>query len=261
MAIAAIRHNNPGNVSLPIQGWTGGGTIVGIKGQSGYASFPDMQTGYAAMQHRLKNYVEVKGLTTIRQLNTRYAEDRNWKFAVSRYSGIGLDDPIDTSNAAQMNKLAGGIIRQETGKTPAQLGINTDRIGASSSVSAENANAPWLAGDIPTPGVGAVKISGDLVEATDTQTIQQASSAAQQADAIIAAAAQQATANAASTQATLKSQEGWLGWFGDWASDWFVRGAIILLGLVLVGGALALLVVKGKDALPSAGDAALAHAV
>ena len=121
MAIAAIRYNNPGNVSLPIQGWTGGGNIVGITGQRGYAQFPDMQTGYLAMQQRLTNYIDVKGLSTIADLNTRYAEDQNWQNAVSRFSGIDRTTSLDTSNTAQMNALTYGIIRQETGRNPSDI--------------------------------------------------------------------------------------------------------------------------------------------
>lgn len=123
MAIAAIRYNNPGNVSLPIKGWTGGGTVVGIKGQSGYASFPDANTGYAAFSHRVDDYITNKGLTTIRLMNTRYAEDPNWGAGVSRNSGIGIDTPLNVSDQNQMEALRGGILRQETGMTARQLGV------------------------------------------------------------------------------------------------------------------------------------------
>lgn len=120
MAIAAIRHNNPGNVSLPIRGWTGGGSIVGIQGQPGYAHFPDMATGAAALQHRLSTRID-DGYNTIRKLNPIYAEDPNWKNGVSRFSGIGLDEPLTSSNIKQ---LTGGIIRQETGRSPSSLGVD-----------------------------------------------------------------------------------------------------------------------------------------
>jgi len=125
MAIAAIRYNNPGNVSLPIQGWNGGGSIVGIAGQSGYASFPDMQTGFAAFQARLTNYIDGRGLNTIGALNGVYAQDPAWGAGVSNLSGIGINTPLDTSNASQMSALQSGIIQQETGMSPAQLGIDT----------------------------------------------------------------------------------------------------------------------------------------
>jgi len=123
MTIAAIRYNNPGNVSLPIKDWSGGGSIVGISGQPGYASFPSMQVGYAAFQQRLTSYINGQGLDTIGALNSRYAQDQGWGASVSRLSGIGINEPLDTSNASQMGALQSAIIRQETGMTPSQLGI------------------------------------------------------------------------------------------------------------------------------------------
>lgn len=123
--IAAVRYNNPGNVSLPIQGYKGAGTIVGIKGQPGYGSFPDMQTGYKALTQRLDNYIDVKGLNTISKMGTKYAEDGSWGRGVSRATGIGMDDILDTSDVEQMAKLRAGIIKHETGFTESQLGINT----------------------------------------------------------------------------------------------------------------------------------------
>lgn len=131
------RYNNPGNVSLPIRGWTGGGSVVGIKGQPGYASFPDMNTGVAAFRQRITTRLD-DGYNTIRKLNPIYAEDTNWKFGVSRVSGIGLDDPLNESN---VNDLMRGIITQETGRSPSQLGIN---LGAPVTNVAQNGDAEFL---------------------------------------------------------------------------------------------------------------------
>lgn len=130
MAIAAVRFNNPGNVSLPIQGiGLGGGQIVGITGQPGYGSFPDMATGYSAFQQRITTYLSRPGLDTISGLGGIYAEGPNggsvWANSVSNFSGIDPNTPLDPNNPQQMAALQGGIIRQETGMTPAQLGIDT----------------------------------------------------------------------------------------------------------------------------------------
>lgn len=57
MAIAALRYNNPFDVSLPIAGWNGGGDTVGIQGQPGFGAFPDMATGYQAGVQRLHSYL------------------------------------------------------------------------------------------------------------------------------------------------------------------------------------------------------------
>lgn len=163
-------------------------------------------------------------------------------------------------NSSNAYKLGNHYFTDNTKGTPF-TGPAGDKLGASSGVSAENANNPWNPNDVGTPAVGAVKISGDLVEATDTQTIQQAQSASQQADAIIAAAAQQASTDATVQKATLDTQQGWLSWISASLGDWFQRGFIVALGLVFVAGAIALIVWKGKDALPSMKEAAVAAAV
>lgn len=122
MTILAVRYNNPGNVSLPISGWSGGGTIVGAPGQVGYASFPTMAIGFQAFIWRLRTYIEA-GRNSIRTIGAIYATDPNWPAAVAGLSGIGIDQKLDPANAAQMQALATGIIKQETGMSLAQLGI------------------------------------------------------------------------------------------------------------------------------------------
>jgi hypothetical protein len=122
--IAALRFNNPGNISLPMKDWTGGGSIVGLKGQPGYAAFPDMATGMAAFTHRVGNYINDRGLNTIAALNSVYAQDSKWGAGVSRASGIDLHTPIDTSNAAQMSALHKGILTQEMGAANAAAVLN-----------------------------------------------------------------------------------------------------------------------------------------
>lgn len=126
MTIAALRFNNPGNVSLPISGYSGPGTIVGISGQSGYASFPDMATGYSALQARLQSYISNDGLNTISALNSVYAQDPAWGAGVSSLSGIALNAPLNPNDSAQMSALSAGIVQQETGMTPSALGVGGD---------------------------------------------------------------------------------------------------------------------------------------
>lgn len=119
-----LRNNNPFNVSLPIRGWNGGGNVVGAPGQSGFGSFSDLNTGYAAGVQRINTYIEggVNGsgpLDTIAKMNTKYATDGNWGRGVSSISGIGLNDKLDTSNSAQMAALQKGILSQEQGASNA----------------------------------------------------------------------------------------------------------------------------------------------
>ena len=129
-------HNNPFNVSLPFPGSSAfGGSIVGAPGQSGYGSFPDLQTGFNAGVTRLNQYISngYNGsgpLNTIGSLGPVYAADPNWAASVSRISGIPLNETLDPNNAAQMSALQQGIITQEQGAGPATSIFN--QIGGAS---------------------------------------------------------------------------------------------------------------------------------
>lgn len=121
MTIAAIRHNNPGDVSLPIKGWTGVGKIVGVEGQPGYAEFPTMQIGFEAFQQRLRSYIVDQHRNTIRKIGTVYAADPHWPAAVASIAKLPEDGVIDPENATQMEALASAIVKQETGYSFAEL--------------------------------------------------------------------------------------------------------------------------------------------
>jgi len=120
MTIAAIRFNNPGDVSLPIKGWTGVGYAIGIKGQPGYGKFPTMEIGYQAFLWRLKEYI-MKGCNTIRKIGALYATDPNWPKEVAQIAGLPIGVILDPDDETQMQPLASAIIRQETGMTLAEL--------------------------------------------------------------------------------------------------------------------------------------------
>lgn len=121
--IPAIRYNNPGDVSLPIEGWSGGGYIVGIHGQPGYAEFPSMAVGFAAMVQRLRSYITYQHRTNITLIGEVYAQDPTWPAKVSLLANIPIHTVLNPANTRQMTQLAEGIIRQETGKTMAELGL------------------------------------------------------------------------------------------------------------------------------------------
>lgn len=180
MPTLAVRHNNPGNVSLPIKGWKGGGFIVGAPGQSGYASFPNVQTGLAAFNARVTSYIG-RGYNTIGSLNSIYAQDGNWKNNVSRLSGIGINTPLDASNPAQMTQLQDGILKAESGKglldwgggpaanpTGVISGDPATQIGGKNNYltyAPEQSGAPGLAsGDPNQLGAGAVGPSGMVTD-------------------------------------------------------------------------------------------------
>ena len=120
--IPAVRYNNPGDVSLPIDGWTGGGEIVGIPGQPGYAKFPTMQIGFEAFQADVRRYI-AEGRTSIAKIGEVYAVDPSWGVDVASIAGIRPFARLHPSNAAQMATVAAAIIRQETGLTLVDLGI------------------------------------------------------------------------------------------------------------------------------------------
>lgn len=157
MTIAAIRFNNPGNVSLPIKGWTGGGVVVGIQGQPGYAHFPTPDVGFAAMRQQVRNRIE-EGLNTVRKIGMSgvYESPPTWSWVanVARYSGIGVDEVIDPKNVVDMNALLRGICRQETGLQLAQLGV-----GNTTNVMGEAGGAPRVPGAITPPAASAASPS------------------------------------------------------------------------------------------------------
>ena len=116
MTSLAFRSNNPGNVSLPIAGYTpppGTYTITAPDGQPNYAVFPTAQDGYNAFVQRVISRIN-GGYDTIASLNSIYAESPNWKFGVSSISGIGVNDKLDPNNAQQMSDLRRGILTQES---------------------------------------------------------------------------------------------------------------------------------------------------
>lgn len=122
--IAAERHNNPGDVSLPIKGWHGGGRIVGVQGQPGYAEFPTMHVGFEAFKQRIRAYVE-RGDNTIRKISRiPYATDPKWFAAIVKLSGVGADEVLNTS--AELALVCAAIIKQESGKSLAQLGLSLE---------------------------------------------------------------------------------------------------------------------------------------
>lgn len=139
MPIAALRYNNPFDVSLPIAGWNGGGNIVGIQGQSGFGSFPDMSTGFQAGVHRLNSYITGQSShgpkRTIKELNSVYATDPNWANGVATHSGLDPNAALDPNNSDQMRALQYGVLAQEMGPKNAatifaQQGLNTDGLTA-----------------------------------------------------------------------------------------------------------------------------------
>lgn len=177
MPIAAFRHNNPFDVSLPIAGWKGGGNIVGINGQSGFGSFPDMDTGYAAGVQRLNSYISGQSShgakRNISELNSVYATDPNWAAGVAKHSGLGPNDELDVNNPEQMSKLQYGVLAQEIGPANAAAVFRNkhgaDALGAINAAAGIKTSAPGAltssfapteSKSMPTPALSADETLG-----------------------------------------------------------------------------------------------------
>jgi hypothetical protein len=121
---AAERHNNPGNVSLPIAGYHGPGEVAGISGQPGHGSFPTIQDGINALDARLASRIS-QGYDTIRKLGMSGIYENPptmaWVNHVSAMSGIGPDEQL---TPGRMQALRYGIVQQETGGIAAKFGIS-----------------------------------------------------------------------------------------------------------------------------------------
>ncbi len=88
-------------MSLPIKGWAGGGKIVGLRGQPGYAQFPTMAIGFEAFKQRLRTYID-RGWNTIDKIGVHYATDPNWPKGVALNSGLARDHIITNRDLAAL---------------------------------------------------------------------------------------------------------------------------------------------------------------
>lgn len=175
MAIPAIRFNNPFDVSLPIAGYNGAGGTVGIQGQPGFGSFPDMATGYQAGVQRLNSYITGQSShgpkRTIKELNSVYATDPNWAAGVAAHSGIDPDATLDPNNADQMRQLQYGVLAQEMGPKNAQLIFGQNNGGASPALAfAGNSDTDGAPAVAPKPTGGALSFGGDDGDNTSSRS-------------------------------------------------------------------------------------------
>jgi hypothetical protein len=166
---AGWQYNNPGDVSLGklTQGW--GGYVVGLPGQPGFSGFPSMEAGYGAFNQLFDSYV-ARGQDTIAKLNTTYATDTNWGAGVSKLSGVGLNEPITASNAADVQY---GILRQE-GLSGTQADFAQDTFydsgfGGSGASLADSGAAPYSPSyDNPAQAYGMPSDAATAPPSTDT---------------------------------------------------------------------------------------------
>lgn len=114
-----LRLCNPGNIR--INGDLFQGEIRPSKDKS-FKQFETMAYGYRAVFRILSNYYRNYKLDTIRKMIGRWAppEDNNhteaYIKAVSDYSGIPSDDPINVNDREQMTRIVAGMSKVENGR-------------------------------------------------------------------------------------------------------------------------------------------------
>ncbi len=113
-----LRNNNPGNIRKSADLWAG---EVCPSTDAEFCQFQTMAHGYRAMFVILNNYQRRHGLTTLRQMISRWAppEDNNhteaYIAAVCRETGIDPDSRITTTNRDVMIPVVSAMSRVENG--------------------------------------------------------------------------------------------------------------------------------------------------
>jgi hypothetical protein len=111
MTIAALRYNNPFDVSVGrLSAGFGGTAISGIPGQSGFASFPSLEAGFGAGNQVIQGYIDRGDNTISSMFSGGYATGSAWPGNVSNFSGLSLNTPITSSNLPNMEY---GVMRAE----------------------------------------------------------------------------------------------------------------------------------------------------
>jgi len=142
LATRGYRNNNPGNIEAG-QGFQG---EVGSDGR--FAVFSSPELGYRALGRNLLTYQNAHGLSTIRQIISRWAppgENNTASYidAVSRELGVGPDAPLNLSQQRTLEQMITAIARHENG-------------GLNHSPSVISAGAQMALGGTPLPaGIGA----------------------------------------------------------------------------------------------------------
>lgn len=112
-----LRNNNPGNIRINSDMFRG---EVRPSRDKSFKQFESVVYGYRAMFKILQNYHTRYALTTIRQMITRWAPEKEnntaaYIEAVSDYAGISADDPININDREQMIRIVAGMSKVENG--------------------------------------------------------------------------------------------------------------------------------------------------
>lgn len=123
-----IRNNNPGNIDRR-DGTKWQGMAADQSGDMRFVVFNSPESGIRALARVLLTYFDKHGLTTVRQIISRWApsvENNTDAYIaeVCKAIGVGSRDPLDLHAYAHMKPLVEAIIRHENGN-PAQYGRGT----------------------------------------------------------------------------------------------------------------------------------------
>jgi hypothetical protein len=111
------RNNNPGNIRLSGTQWRG--QVAGI--DPAFVTFATPQDGIRAIAVILKNYHARYGINTVAGIINRWAppvenDTAAYAGAVARALGVGVNDPLDMTDAGTLQLLIESIIRHENGR-------------------------------------------------------------------------------------------------------------------------------------------------
>lgn len=122
----AMRNLNPGNIRLSATRFKG--EVVPSR-DSAFKQFESLEYGYRAMFVLLDTYARRYGLSSIRQMITRYAPptenftDGYVRF-VARKSCIAADERIDSRSPRDMVPIVAAMAEIESGESPSIVDIH-----------------------------------------------------------------------------------------------------------------------------------------
>lgn len=125
------RNNNPGNLRIAPINWQG--KIAGT--DPAFETFADARSGIRALAINLRTYQTRYGLSSIRQIVTRYApasenDTGAYVRAVAASMSVGPDAPLDLSDMATLTALVTAIIKHENGRISYSAAEIADAVGA-----------------------------------------------------------------------------------------------------------------------------------
>lgn len=122
-----IRNNNPGNIEERAGDRTRWQGERATDDDARFEEFETPEDGIRALAIVLLNYQRKHGLKTVREIIWRWAppgENNSKVYAsyVARRVGVEVDDPVDLTDYATMEKFVRAIVRHENGNGPLGIG-------------------------------------------------------------------------------------------------------------------------------------------